>query len=164
MENRILVKRTFVALAGPVALWAVAFVLPAVGLGLEWQQVPGAAKGTWDPSVFVWCGCFAAVMGAIVESEVRVQLRLAREGREAEAIIDEMKQRTVGRDHAMVWYHFTTEAGEMVEGKCFVSQLDSVTMERGSKMGVYYDGERPRRNRLVQRMWGVEWVEETARV
>ena len=102
-------------------------------------------------------GAVIAVIGLLVEFDIRKQLSLARDGCIATAKIDETHHGYGRNDHDWVTYHFTTQAGELVDGKCTVGMEEIAAYSQGSVFEVYYDPQNPKKQKMVTAMWGVKW-------
>jgi cell division protein FtsW (lipid II flippase) len=142
-------RRTIFGCAGPVVCALMAF---AMIVGILISAVPT------DGSTIVLTLTFS-LMAFVVEQTVQRQLTLAAVGRTAQALIDDTHQAYFRGDHCWVKYHFTTEAGQLIDGRSPVSSEDLLVYTQGSPVDVFYDPENPRTNMLAQAMWAVTWDE-----
>ena len=98
--------------------------------------------------------CFAGLIAAGMELAVRFELRLIESGFVADAIVD---GHTPTRDRVRVDYHYITEAGRTIEGATTISRFDTTLWPIGRRIPIIYAADRPRRHKIEERVWFVEW-------
>ncbi|HVT89946.1 MAG TPA: hypothetical protein VHD56_13915 [Tepidisphaeraceae bacterium] len=108
-----------------------------------------------------WCmvglSMASLLVGLVMEYEVQNQLRLAREGKTADARIDEVHKQTTRNDCDWATYHFFTTDGQLIDGKNKIRMEDVAVLTQGSAVFVFYDPMNPKNNKLAQSMWAVTW-------
>jgi hypothetical protein len=98
--------------------------------------------------------CMAGLIAAGVEVAVRTDLRLINNGRAADAIVDSLTPTQRG---VRVGYHFFAPDGRMIEGASSISKIDAAVWPIGRRIAIIYDADRPRRHRIQEHVWSVEW-------
>src|SRR4051812_15588965 len=106
-----------------------------------------AALGAWVmlAPAYALVSVLSCTIGAILfEQSARQQLALARIGRTALAVVGEVHRQGMRYDNPYVTFHFTTDAGEVVEGTCPTSEIDRLVMTTGARIEVLYEPTNPK--------------------
>ncbi len=108
------------------------------------------------PSAFKLLGSALSVglFAAGIEIAVRWEMRLITNGRVADAIVD---GRARVDDGVLINYHFFTEDGRTIHESSTVTAVDWEQWPIGKRVPVIYDANRPRRHKIQERFWFVEW-------
>jgi hypothetical protein len=100
-----------------------------------------------------------ALFGVGAELGVRRQMELARSGVMVEAIVDDVHRRRTSRHDLWAKWSFVTPDHKHHHGSGRINDLDATVLQMGSRVRVFYDPSNPRRNRIENGMWAVEWDE-----
>ena len=174
------VRRSFNGIVAPIAIALAGLALPLVFVydGAYTAQAQAAEKPHWKENgdgSRTWvrpqpagerqaAWSIAAAMGllslggAVVEYAVRRQISLVRDGLETEAIIDEVIWHGGDNSHYTAKWSFIAADNKIYHGHLRINDTDAMVLQMGSRVRVFYDPAKPKRNRIDNTLWAVEWV------
>ena len=119
-----------------------------------------AAVGTWamlEPTYGIMFALICTIGAICFEHGARRQLALAKTGRLAVAIVGEVHRQGLRYDNPYVDFHFTTNTGAMINGRCPTNEIDRMIMTTGARIEVLYDPNDPQQHIVLDKLWAVCW-------